>query len=170
MESNTAKPRYSLIIPWVEDQTVLDKQIKSLSAIFDDETEALYEIVAIDRSHIKEVTEDLDRIRGEVLIIIDGELTEPPGLLKELIDSFEKGADLALSGHYSDNVSDAKEPALVCFGIRRTALPRIKESPEGFGLALNVLGPEAIRRMSGHGAESEGHLTSYLKHLVDVDK
>ena len=69
--------------------------------------------MAIDRSQIKEVAKDLDRIKGEVLIIIDGELREPPGLLKELIDSFEKGADLALSGHYAGSQSDAKEPALV---------------------------------------------------------
>ncbi|OGG85607.1 hypothetical protein A2392_02460 [Candidatus Kaiserbacteria bacterium RIFOXYB1_FULL_46_14] len=170
MESSQTTPRYSLIIPWIADQAILDNQIKSLSAIFDDETNALYEIVAVDRSHIKEVAEDLDRIKGDVLIIIDGELKEPPGLLKEMIDSFEKGADLALAGHYSDNQNDAKEPALVCFGIRRTALPRIKESPEGFGLALNILGPEAIKRMSGHYDTPGGHLTTYLKHLIEVDK
>lgn len=171
MEQNSeVKPRYSLIIPWIENQEKLDQQIKALCSVFESATDSPYEIVAIDRSHIKEVAEDLDRIKGEIFIIIDGEMNEPPELLKELIGSFEKGADLALAGHYNSNKDDSKEPSLICFGIRRSALPRIKESPEGFGLALNILGPEAIKRMSSPSAEAGGHIPTYLKHLIEFDK
>ncbi len=171
MEQNSEViPRYSLIIPWIEDQEKLDRQIKALCAVFEKATDSPYEIVAIDRSHIKEVARDLDRIKGEIFIIIDGEMNEPPEMLAELISSFEKGADLALAGHYADGKHGEDEPSLICFGIRRSALPRIKDSPEGFGMALNILGPEAIKRMSAPSEEAGGHIPTYLKHLIEFEK
>lgn len=168
MESKptTDKTRYSLVIPWVADQAELDRRIDSLCEAFEKETDASYEILAVDHSNIKDIANDIDRIKGEILIVLDGELDEPPALLKELIDSFEKGADLALSGHYAGKVADDQEPAVVCFGIRRSALPKVKESPEGFGLALNILGPEAIKRMSGESDKKDGYMANYLKHLI----
>lgn len=165
-------PKYSLVIPLVEDQTELNMQVKNLCTAIDRLTDASYEIVSVDRSELKSVTGDTERVRGEVLIIIDGDLSEPPALLNELISSFEKGADLAVAGHYGHERSDDKEPSIICFGIRRTALPQIETSPEGFGLALDILGPEAMQQIAGNrgSQKSEGHMATYLKHLVGVDK
>lgn len=167
--SNT---RYSLIIPLVEDQAELDNQVKNLCSTLDRLTDASYEIVSVDRSELKSVTGDTDRVRGEVLIVIDGDLSEPPVLLNELIGSFEKGADLAVAGHYGQAPSDNKEPSLICFGIRRTALNQIEKSPAGFGLALDILGPEAVHQIAGTRgqAKQDGHLATYLKHLTGISK
>ena len=166
-QAQTDTPRYSIIIPLPVDGEVLNQHIDNLSATLDEYVAGAYEIVSVDRTHPEQIAEELDQINGEVIILIDGDLSHPPELLREMIQAFETGADLILGGHYAENASE-EEPVLTCFGLRLASAHRVKESPEGLRVTLDILGPEALRKMSGNSAKPEaGNIVSYLRSLIN---
>lgn len=161
---------FSLIVPSVADRDRFQGHISSVCAVLDKQIPGYYEIVAIESSE-DNPSSDWDHVKGEVLVIIDGDLNCPPTTLNEVITAFEDGSDMAFAGQYQDGTSASSDPELSYFGIRRSSLPRLHESPEGHRLILEILGPETIKKLTTTPTEISGnYILKHLRKMIGVQK
>lgn len=161
---------FSLIIPTRADRDLFARHIDSVCAVLDNQIPGYYEIVAIE-SGADNPANEWDHVKGEVLLIIDGDLTCPPTTLCEVVTAFEDGSDMAFAGQYKNNDRSATEPELSYFGIRRSSLPRLHESPEGHRLILEILGPDTIKKLSNAPTEVSGnYILNHLRKMIGVQK
>jgi hypothetical protein len=161
---------FSLIVPSVADRDRFYGHISSVCAVLDNHIPGYYEIVAIENNE-HSPSSDWDHVKGEVLVIIDGDLNYPPTTLNEVITAFEDGSDMAFAGQYQDGASVGSEPQLSYFGIRRSSLPRLHESPEGHRLILEILGPETIKKLTTSPTEISGnYILKHLRKMVGIQQ
>lgn len=162
-------PIYSLIIPIGIDRANFDNRIGNICTLLDDDIAGCYEIVAIESPKQNGASEDWDKVHGEVIVVIDGDLDRTPTTLREVIGSFEKGSDMAFAGQYAPDATFDDEPELSYFGIRRTSLGNIDKSPEGQQLVLEILGPEVIRKLM-EPTPTSGHvyILTHLRKLIGI--
>lgn len=162
---------FSLIIPASSDRQKFDGHINNVCAILDSKIPGYYEIVAIENRGDDNSLNDWDQVKGEVLVIIDGDLECPPTTLCDVIAAFEEGNDMAFAGQYVGPKGHNNEPDLSYFGIRRSSLSRIHESPRGHKLILEILGPETIKKLNTSPSEiSGGYILKHLKKMIGVQK
>lgn len=160
---------FSLIVPSASDREKFDGHISSVCAVLDKQIPGYYEIIAVESQPDNSSLNDWDHVNGEVLVIIDGNLTCQPTSLHDVITAFMDGSDMAFAGQYIDGTSRTSEPDLSYFGIRRSSLSRIHESPEGQKLILEILGPETIKKLATSPTEVSGnYILKHLRRMIGV--
>ena len=159
---------FSLVIPSHEDRERFEGHINNVCAVLDDQIPGYYEIVAVESGQ-DNPSNDWDHVKGEVLVIIDGDLSCSPTTLCEVITAFQDGSDMAFAGQYPDDKDLSSDPTLSYFGVRRSSLPRIHESPDGHRLILEILGPETIKKLSTSPREVSGnYILKHLRKMIGV--
>ena len=167
-DTKLTKDFFSLIIPAMADRDKFDIHVGNVCTVLDEKIPGCYEIVAIESRGSDENINDWDNVKGEVLVIVDGDLENRPTSLTDVVAAFEEGSDMAFAGQYTDSNNRANE-ALSYFGIRRNALPRLHESSEGHKLILEILGPETIKKLSSTPTEVSGsYILEHLKRMIGV--
>lgn len=160
---------FSLVIPALADREKFNVQITNVCGILDGKIPGCYEIVAIENRQDDNNLDDWDHVKGEVLVIIDGDLEQEPTTLTDVIQTFKDGSDMAFASQYATSNHRRGEPDLSYFGIKRSSLPRLHESPNGQKLILEILGPETIKRLSTAKGDREGdHILKSLRKIVNV--
>ncbi len=169
-ENNTANNIFfSLVIPTLADREKFNVQVTNVCGILDGKIPGCYEIVAIENRQDDGNLDDWDHVKGEVLVIIDGDLEQEPTTLADVIQAFKDGNDMAFASQYRGSKGRDDEPNLSYFGIKRSSLPRLHESPNGQKLILEILGPETIKRLSTTQGDREGdHILKSLRKIVNV--
>ncbi len=165
VSSKSSSMFFSLIIPAVPDREQFNVQVTNVCSVLDDKIPGCYEIITIEKQADNSVNE-WEHVKGEVLVIIDGDLQHPPTSLNDIVGAFEDGNDMAFAEQYPEVRGARPQPDLSYFGIKRSSLPRLHESPEGQRLILELLGPENIKKLQTSESKSSG---SYiLKHLKKI--
>lgn len=163
---NQSKTIFSLIVPLSADKEKFSNQISNVCSVLDDKIPNCYEIVAIDGKGADVPGSDWDAVKGDILVIIDGDLESKPTTLNDIIKAFDDGSDMAFAGQYKDSHDNGNEPILSYFGVRRSSLPRLHESPEGYQLIVEILGPDTIKKLSTSPSDISGNYI--LRHLRKV--
>jgi len=160
---------FSLIIPAMQDRDRFDIHVGNVCTVLDKKIPGCYEIVAVESRGSDDSLNDWDHVKGEILVIIDGDLENQPTSLGDVVTAFEEGNDMAFAGQYPDSNNRASEANLCYFGIRRNALSRLHESPEGHKLILEILGPETIKKLGASPSEVSGsYILKHLKRMIGV--
>lgn len=171
--SETKEPNgvfFSLIVPATADREQFKGHINNVCAVLDGQIPGYYEIVAVEVGQ-DNPSNDWDNVKGEVLIIIDGDLTCAPTTLCEVITAFQDGSDMAFAGQYNNVERAEDDPELSYFGVRRSSLSRIHESPEGHRLILEILGPDTIKKLSSSPREISGnYILKHLRKMIGVQQ
>jgi hypothetical protein len=169
--TETKKPSgifFSLIVPAHADRGVFEGHVSNVCSVLDNQIPGYYEIVAVESGE-DNPSNDWDHVKGEVLVIIDGDLACSPTTLCEVITSFHDGSDMAFAGQYRDGKKTDTDPELSYFGIRRSSLSRIHESPDGHRLILEILGPETIKKLSTSPRDISGnYILKHLRKMIGV--
>ena len=159
---------FSLIVPSHTDRQRFEGHVSNVCAVLDNQIPGFYEIVAVESGQ-DNPSNDWDHVKGEVLVIIDGDLSCSPTTLCEVITAFQDGSDMAFAGQYPDDRATGNDPALSYFGVRRSSLTRIHESPDGHRLILEILGPETIKKLSTSPREvSDNYILKHLRKMIGV--
>ena len=160
---------YSLVVPHDTDVNIFQSHIDKICSIMDDQTPNCYEIIAIEGKGQDVPDNDWDHVKGEILVIIDGDMNHEPTTLRDVVDAFSKGSDMAFAGQYDGTINDKNIPILSYFGIRRSSLPRIHESPEGYKLILDILGPDTIKKLSTEPTKiSDKYILQHLRKMIGL--
>ena len=162
-ESKESKVIFSLIVPHNSNTEKFEGHIANVCSILDNHAPNCYEIVAIEGKGEDVPSNEWDTVKGEVLVIIDGDLDIEPTTLTDVITAFKDGSDMAFAGQYREGRVEESTPELSYFGIRRSSLPRLHESPEGYKLIVQILGAETIKKLAEDPSEISGNYI--LKHL-----
>lgn len=166
----SGKSFFSLIIPASADRELFQGHINNVCAVLDEQVPGYYEIVAVEAGR-DNPSNDWDHVKGEVLVIIDGDLHCQPTTLCEVITAFQDGFDMTFASQYPDSGRIGPDPELSYFGIRRSSLSRIHESPEGHRLILEILGPETLKKLSTSPREVSGnYILKHLRKMIGVEK
>lgn len=161
---------FSLIIPAVPDREQFNVQVANVCTVLDDKIPGCYEIVTIEKQPDDSLSE-WDHVKGEVLVIIDGNLQHPPTTLSDIVGAFEDGNDMAFAEQYLAARNEHHSPDISYFGIKRSALPRLHESPEGQRLILEILGPDNIKKLQSSENKSSGsYILKHLRKIVGIGR
>lgn len=156
-----------MVVPALTDRKKFDVQIMNICGVLDGKIPGCYEIVTIENRKTDDHLDDWDHVKGDVLIIIDGDLEHVPTTLADVIDAFREGSDMAFAGQYA-KTGAKNDPDLSYFGIKRSALSRLHESPRGQKLILDILGPETIKKLDTAKDAGDGRILKNLRRLIDV--
>lgn len=168
-ESESEKIIYSLVVPHDTNNDVFQSHVDKVCSVLDNKVPNCYEIIAIEGKGQDVPDNDWDHVKGEILVIIDGDMTYEPTTLCDVVDAFDKGSDMAFAGQYDGPVKDENAPILSYFGIRRSSLPRIHESPEGYKLILGILGPDTIKKLSTEPTKvSDRYILNHLRKMIGL--
>lgn len=160
---------FSLIVPLATDTEKFNGHIANVCSVLDDHIPNCYEIVAIDGKGADVPNNEWDAVKGEILLIVDGDLDTKPTTLSDIISSFKEGSDMAFAGQYQEGQKVGDQPQLSYFGIRRSSLPRLHESPEGYRLIVEILGPETVSKLASEPSEVSGnYILKHLRKMVGV--
>ncbi len=161
---------FSLLIPVLEDREQFNVHVTNICTVLDNKIPGCYEIVAIEKQRDDSLNA-WDHLKGEVLVVIDGNLNYPPTTLNEVVLAFEDGSDMAFAEQYPEMRNSLSLPDISYFGIKRASLPRLNESPEGQRLILEILGPENIKKLQLQTkGSSEGNIFGQLKKIIGIGK
>lgn len=169
-ENKSEQIFYSLIVPNNTDTEIFQSHITKVCSVLDNHIPNYYEVIAIDGVDKDVPKKDWDRVKGEVLVIIDGDMKCEPTLLCDVVDAFKTGSDMAFAGQYQDQQGEENDnPTLSYFGIRRSALSRIHESPEGYKIILEILGPDTIAKLSTSPTKiSDNYILHHLRQMIGL--
>jgi len=84
---------------------------------------------------------------GDVLMVVDGDLSKPATALLDVVKNLESGSDMALLTHYTNN-KEVADPVLTCFAIRRQSLKNLGRDSQGYQLLAEVFGNENLRKIT----------------------
>lgn len=180
---------FSLIITSPPSAESLGEIVSAICKILDEHLPSHYEIILMDDkpevlAAATELANTHDQLRvfkytgdtpvaagweqahGNVLAVIDGDLTQPPTTLSDLTKALKKGSDLAMTSQYKDGKPQNGEPDLSLLAIHKKKLPELNESSKGYQLMVEILGPETIKKMSKDGQKQSGGLMSHLKNML----
>lgn len=161
--------KFSLIVPMSTDTEKFDVHVANVCSILDNHIPNCYEIVAIDGQGEDVPDNEWDAVRGEVLVIIDGNLDSRPTTLPDVVNAFNDGSDMAFAGQYQEGQKLGGDPELSYFGVRRSSLSRLHESPEGYQLIMEILGPDTIKKLSTDPSDVSGnYILKHLRKMIGV--
>ncbi len=84
---------------------------------------------------------------GDVLMVIDGDLSKPATSLLDVVKNLEQGSDMALLTHYTNN-KDVTDPVLTCFAVKRKSLKKLGQDSKGYQLLSEVFGRENLKKIT----------------------
>ena len=186
--SSTEDLFLSLIITSPPGAAELETIINSLCTILDQYLSEHYEIILMDDdqallSKATELSETCSQLRvfkydgptpvatgweqarGNVLAVVDGDLTQSPTSLSDIIETLKNGSDLAMTSQYREGKLKNGDGTLSFLAVHKDTLPQINESTKGYQLMLEILGPENIKKMTQAGAEEAGQGGRILSHI-----
>lgn len=120
------------------------------------------------------VVEGLRRARGDVVVVMDGDLQHPPAIIPRLLDLIATGADIAVASRYTHDgdagglssarrravstaattlsraalpraLADCSDPMTGFFAVRADRLDLTRLDPSGFKILLEVLATHDLR-------------------------
>lgn len=161
--------KLSLIIPTPKDPKEIGNLVAAISEVLNQSFHGKYEIILVSgdptslsaasgvagtNASLRVVHDTEGRpieagwheARGDILATIDGNQTELTKTLAELVDQLNKGSDLTVCTRYGSKKSGDGVSA-TCFAIRKAHLSDLEESAEGYQLVLEMLGPDAVKRL-----------------------
>lgn len=160
--SSIPSPYYSIVLPPAEDPACIETNIARVCEVLEKAIPDRYEIIVIEREEVREIAEALrpiykniqvitsegpavargwEQANGDILGVLDGDLTSKPTSLTEITKTIDEGADLAITSQYSKH-DDETDPSMGCFAIRRTCLSNLNGSPRARQLLIEMLGKE----------------------------
>jgi len=107
-----------------------------------------------------------EQASGDIFIVMDADLQHPPEKIPELIDSIEKGADIAIGSRYVDGgslgdwpvsrkiiskgasgianilfkeIKDVKDKQSGFFGFKKDVIDNVELKPKGYKILLEIL-------------------------------
>lgn len=161
--------KLSLIIPTPKDPKEIGNLVAAISEVLDKSFNGKYEVILVsgDPTSLSaasgvagtnaslRVVHDTggspieagwEQARGDILATIDGTQTELTKTLSEMINQLNQGSDLTVCTRYGSKKAGDGVSA-TCFAIRKAHLPDLEESAEGYQLILEMLGPDAVKRL-----------------------
>ena len=149
---NRAAGRYEMIMICGQDE--------SFTAVANTLT-PIYEQLRIVEAPGPAVARGWEVAHGDVLGVLDGQLTEKPTSLIQIIDTIEEGADMAIASQYDTEHKLQTDAVLGCFAIRKNCLSRLKESPQGQQMLRDILGEENMQQIENHFSKNPGSLQKW---------
>lgn len=169
MEKDSKSPIYSFIVPLNPGHGEAKECIDGVCTVLDEKIAGSYEVIAIEDPKANDANDEWDQVKGEVVIILDGDLRQRPTTLCDVISAFEEGSDLAFAGQYTTKNATDSEPTLSYLGIRRSALDTIESSDEGKRLVVEVLGPKTIQKLRNRPTTAlNGYILKHLQKVIGV--
>jgi len=83
---------------------------------------------------------------GDVLMVIDGDLSKPATALLDVVKNLESGSDMALLTHYTNN-KEVTDPVLTCFAVKRDSLKKLGQDSKGYQLLSEVFGKDNLQKI-----------------------
>lgn len=186
--SKTSAPsgvKLSLVIPTPKDPKEIGNLVAAISQVLNESFNGNYEVILVsgDSASLSaasgvagqnaslRVVHDTEgspieagwnEARGDILATIDGNQAELTKTLSELVDQLNKGSDLTVCTRYGEKKAGDGVSA-TCFAIRKAHLPDLEESAEGYQLILEMLGPDAVKRLM----EQKKYKPTVWTHFVD---
>jgi hypothetical protein len=196
-KSTDGRLTFSITLPAVRDINATEKQLQNIFSVLDNLIPKKYELLLLCPSEINQTAVaslssvnkavkiipvvqnangdmDWQESLGDVLMVVDGDLSKPATALLDVVKNLESGSDMALLTHYT-NSKDVKDPVLTCFAIKRDSLKKIKRDSEGYRLLSEVFGHKNLKKIMGNDDVANdksglSHFFSGLRSLVGVAK
>jgi dolichol-phosphate mannosyltransferase len=200
--------KLSLVIPTYNERDNVIPLVENLSQLLDRKIPGQYELIIVDDDSpdrtwelASKLTPDYPQLRvmrrqgekglasavvrgwqgsrGEILAVIDGDLQHPPEILYNLLETIEKGADLALASRHVEGggvsewsllrrflsrgaqilglillpevVGRVSDPMSGYFMVRRQAIAGPILNPTGYKILLEVIGKGRIKTIGEVG-------------------
>jgi dolichol-phosphate mannosyltransferase len=200
--------KLSLVIPTYNERDNVIPLVENLSQLLDRKIPGQYELIIVDDDSpdrtwelASKLTPDYPQLRvmrrqgekglasavvrgwqgsrGEILAVIDGDLQHPPEILYNLLETIEKGADLALASRHVEGggvsewsllrrflsrgaqilglillpevVGRVSDPMSGYFMVRRQAIAGPILNPTGYKILLEVIGKGRIKTITEVG-------------------
>lgn len=200
--------KLSLVIPTYNERDNVIPLVENLSQLLDRKIPDQYELIIVDDDSpdrtwelASKLTPDYPQLRvmrrqgekglasavvrgwqgsrGEILGVIDGDLQHPPEILYNLLETIEKGADLALASRHVEGggvsewsllrrflsrgaqilglillpevVGRVSDPMSGYFMVRRQAIAGLILNPTGYKILLEVIGKGRIKTITEVG-------------------
>jgi len=201
-------PKLSLIVPTYNEKENIKDIVRIICGLLDKKIPDDYELIIVDDDspdntwqiaqsligeypHLRVVRRQNEKglatavirgwqeARGQILGVMDGDLQHPPSVLADLLDTMDKGVDLAVASRHTEGggVSDwsmfrriisrsaqvlglvllpgvlgrVSDPMSGYFMIRRTAIAEYPLSPVGYKILIEVLARGNIARIGEAG-------------------
>ena len=161
--------KLSLIIPTPKDPKDIGNLVAAISEVLDKNFNGKYEVILVSgdptslsaasgvagtNASLRVVHDTEGRpieagwheAKGDILATINGNQTEITNTLSELVGELNKGSDLTVCTRYGSKKSGDGVSA-TCFAIKKAHLPDLEQSTEGYQLILEMLGPEAVKKL-----------------------
>ncbi len=172
-ETNNASPaggiKLSLVIPTPKDPKEIGNLVAAISEVLNKSFDGKYEVILVsgDPTSLSAATgiagtnaslrvvrntegspieAGWHEARGEILATINGNQSEITNTLSEMIGELNKGSDLTVCTRYGEKKAGDGVSA-TCFAVKKARLPNLEESAEGYQLILEMLGPDAVKRL-----------------------
>ena len=106
--------------------------------------------------------------RGDVLAVLDGNISQQLTSLQQLIESLEQGSDFVIASQYQHETTNDDEPLMGCTAIRRESLSKIKDSEQWHKLLFDMLGEDNMQAISDHFDKGiTKKITNKWKHFAE---
>lgn len=161
--------KLSLVIPTPKDPKEIGNLVAAISEVLNNSFHGKYEIILVsgDPTSLSaasgvagtnaslRVVHDTEgspieagwhEAKGDILATINGNQKEITNTLLELVGELNKGSDLTVCTRYGEKKAGDGVSA-TCFAIKKARLPNLEESAEGYQLILEMLGPDAVKRL-----------------------
>lgn len=192
MSEQTIDPNltFTITLPSVSDINEAGRNLENVFSVLDNYIHEKYELLLLCPSEINQAAmSDLANTHkavkviplakdglewketmGDVLMVIDGDLSRPATALLDVVKNLESGSDMALLTHYTNN-KESDDPVLTCFAVRRNSLKKLAHDSKGYQLLSEVFGNKNLSKItandlvdtSNHGL---GHFFSGLRSLI----
>ena len=196
MKNSVPSPYFSLVLPPTIPPADLETCVAGICEVLDTSAPERYELIIIDdnangiasiaesltpiyrqlrvvRSKNPAVSAGWEAATGDVLSILDGDLSQKPTSLNQLVATIEEGADLVVLGQYAKiDTTKTDNQTVGCLAIRKDCLTCIDDSPQGNKILRDILGEETFQRIREDFVRSSNtsarwqHFIATIKHLL----
>lgn len=169
MSERTHNPdlTFTITLPAVSDINTASHNLENVFSVLDAHIHEKYELLLLCPSEINQAAmSDLANTHkavkvipltkdgvewkqtvGDVLMVIDGDLSKPATALLDVVKNLEGGSDMALLTHYTNNKESA-DPVLTCFAVKRDSLKKLGHKSKGYQLLAEIFGNENLRKIT----------------------
>ncbi|MBI2672657.1 polyprenol monophosphomannose synthase [Candidatus Woesearchaeota archaeon] len=115
-----------------------------------------------DRGLAKSVVDGINMTSGEIIGVMDADLSHPPGIIPKLIEAIENGADISIASRLVEGggteqwptsrqinsyvatllakpITNVKDPMSGFFFFKRDVINNVKLAPRGYKILLEIL-------------------------------
>ena len=181
---------FTITLPATNDLNEAGRNLQNIFSVLDNHIAEKYELLLlcpseINPTSISSLTKGHQSVKiiplakdglewketvGDVLMVVDGDLSKPATALLDVVKNLESGSDMALLTHYTNN-KDANDPVLTCFAIKRESLKKLGHNSKGYQLLAEIFGNENLRKITNNELvatkqKSLGHFFSGLRSLI----